>query len=110
MKSSFYLNIRLVQSSVTNPCRRQLSVVRRQHSLGSIDGSGQQKRIGGFSIFHFTKIYSGYCFYVNQTTFSSFPVGLKLRNFTFRFLVPGVPLSYRKEIFVLNFTLLYLFR
>ena len=66
--------------------------------------------IDGFSIFHFTKIYSGCCFYTNQTTILSLPVGLKLRNFTFRFLVPGVPLRYRRKCFALSFTLLYLFR
>ena len=69
-----------------------------------------QRRIGGFSFFHFTKINSECCFYINQTTLLSLPVGLKLRNFTFRFLVPGVPLRNRRKLFVFNFALLYLFQ
>ena len=51
----------------------------------------EERRIGDFSIFHFTKIYSNYCFYVNQTTLLSLPIGLKFRNFIFRLLVAGVP-------------------
>ena len=38
MKSSFYLNICWVQSSVTNLWQKQLSVSRRQYNVGSIDG------------------------------------------------------------------------
>ena len=37
MKSSFYFNIRWIQSSVTSSCRKQLSEARRQYNIGSID-------------------------------------------------------------------------
>ena len=63
-----------------------------------------ERRIGGFSIFHFAKVYNKYCFYVSRTTLLSIPIG------TFRFLVVGLPLRDRRKFFVLNFALLYLFR
>ena len=45
-------------------------------------------------------------FSVNQTTLLSLPIGLKLRNFTFRFFVTGVSLRDRRKFFCPKFRLL----
>ena len=63
----------------------------------------EQRRIGGFSIFHFTKIYSDCCFYINQTTLLSLSVRLKLRNFTFRLFGAWSPPQESKKTFCIEF-------